>query len=368
MIDRRELGKAIVAVGATASLGIRPLLAAAPMVFRIGNAAGINDPQQIFLTCGRHPRLGYYQVEGVDFDFINVANPSQGMQAIATGEVTFASIAPSIFLPVAANDRSFPVISMYCWLPQNSAVICVKPDSRFNELSDLRGKRIGVRNLGDAGRMVMKSMFKAAGLDDTGTEYIAVGDVGPAGTALHRGQIDALSTYDTHAARIEIAGFKLREIPLTENFRDAPSGFFGFHKKFVAEHRNQLVGFLRALAKSTIFAFTNPEQGIYMHWDQYPESKPKGKSESEAHSDMVFLLNRRRPRWMPSPENPDQRMGATNYRRLSPTIELAGEVVNDSQLAIKLGDPKRVFSDELIADVNDFDRAAVVAQAKSFKL
>jgi NitT/TauT family transport system substrate-binding protein len=367
MINRREFGLSTLALTITAAA---PGMARAnaPIVFRIGNAAGVNDPQQIFVTAGRDPRLGYYQAEGVDIEFVGVANPSQGMQSVATGETTVATLAAGIYLPVVAKDPSFPVISTYCWLPRNAAVIAVKPDSPYQSISDLRGKRIGVRNQGDIGRYVVKTMWTELGLDDGGADYIAIGDGGGAGTALYRGGVDVIATYDTSAARIEIAGLKLRYLPLTPKFAATPSGFMGFNKKFLSENRREIVGFLRAMAKSTIFAHTNPEPCISMHWEQYPESKPKSKSEAEAKADMMFLLSKRMDHWMPSPDNPDQRMGATNVEQWNALIAMTAETVNDPRFAAKIGDPHKLFTNDLIDEINAFDRAAIVQQAKDFKL
>ncbi|WP_158818656.1 ABC transporter substrate-binding protein [Methylocapsa sp. S129] len=367
MINRREFGLSALALTMSAAAP-RRARADAPMMFRIGNAAGVNDPQQIFATAGRHPRLGYYQAEGVDIEFVGVANPSQGMQSVATGETTVATLASGIYLPVVAKDPSFPVISTYCWLPRNVAVVAVKPDAPYQSIADLRGKRIGVRNQGDIGRYVAKTMWSELGLDDGGADYIAIGEGGGAGAALYKDGVDVIVTYDTSAARVEIAGFKLRYLPLTPKFAATPSGFLGFNKSFLAEHRRQMVGFLRAMAKSTIFAHTNPEPCISMHWEQYPESKPKSKSEAEAKADMLFLLSKRIDHWMPSPDNPDPRMGATDVEAWNALIAMTAETVGDPQFAAKIGDPHKLFTNDLIEEVNAFDKAAIIQQAKTFKL
>ncbi|WP_315831828.1 ABC transporter substrate-binding protein [Bradyrhizobium prioriisuperbiae] len=368
MIDRRRLGQSALGLALAAALPSTIARSQQPTLFRIANAAGINDPQQIFVSAGRHPRLGFYQAEGVDFELVNVANPSQGMQSVATGETTLASLSPGIFLPIVARDPSFPVIAAYCWLPRNASTIGVKPDSPYQTIADLRGKRIGVRNQGDIGRYVVKTMLRELGLDDAGTDYIAVGDGGGAGTALHHGQVDAIASFDTACARVELAGFKLRYVPLTPGFAATPSGYFGFSKKMVSEKRRELVGFMRAVAKSTIFARTNPAPCIDMHWEMYPESRPKSKSEAEARAEMMFLLSKRMDKWMPRPNDPDQRMGATTITDWNSLITITGETVSDPQLAAKIGDPRKLFTNDMIDDINAFDREAIVRQAKTFEL
>jgi NitT/TauT family transport system substrate-binding protein len=367
MIDRRQLGRSAMGLALAAAWPPKITRAEPPMLFRVANAAGINDPQQIFCTAGRHPRVGYYQAEGVDFEFVNVANPSQGMQSVATGETAMASLTPGIFIPVVAKDPSFPLVATYNWLPRNASSIGVKPDSPVQGIAELRGKRIGVRNQGDIGRVVVKTMLRELGLDDSGTEYIAVGDGGGAGSALHHDQVDALASFDTANARVELAGFKLRYLPLTPKFAATPSGYFGFSKKMVGEKRREIVGFCRALAKSTIFARTNPEPCILAHWEMYPESRPKSKSPEEAKAEMLFLLGKRMDHWMPAADNPDQRMGATTVEDWTALIAMTSETAGDPQLAARIGDPHKLFTTEMIDDINAFDREAVIREARVFK-
>ena len=367
MIDRRKFG--LSAMGLAASVALPSIRARSqqPTVFRVANAAGINDPQQIFSTAGRYPKLGFYQAEGVDFEFVNVANPSQGMQSVATGETAMASLTPQLFIPIIAKDPSFPVIATYNWLPRNASAVAVKPEAPLQTIAALRGKRIGIRNQGDIGRVVVKTMLRELGLDDAGTEYIAVGDGGGAGSALYHDQVDALASFDTACARVELAGFKLRYLPLTPKFAATPSGYFGFSKKMVSEKRREIIGFTRALAKSTIFARTNPEQCIQMHWEMYPESKPKSKSLDEAKAEMMFLLSKRMDHWMPPAENPDQRMGATTVDDWNALIAITSETAGDPQLAAKIGDPKKLFTSDMIDEINAFDREAIIRQAQAFK-
>jgi len=368
MITRRQLGRGAGALGLTFAL--RPDLAGAQpkMVLRIANASGVTDASQCFITSGRHPRLGYYQAEGVDLEYVNMSNVSQAMQSIATGEASLATLVPGVYLPIVARTPSIGLISVYTWLPRNANTVAVKPDSFFKAMADLKGKRIGIRNQGDTGRVAVKTMFTELGLGDGGVQYIAIGDSGPAGNALYTDRVDAIASYDTAAARVELAGFKLRYLPLTPAYGRQQSGSIGVSKKLLASNRKELVGFFRAMAKSTIFAHTNPEQAIHAHWAQYPESKPKSKSEEEAKTEMLFLLGRRLENLMRGPDDRDQRMGATDIETWKGFIDVASEVVNDPDLASKLGDPQKLFTNELIDDVNDFDKAAIVKQAREFRI
>lgn len=368
MLTRRQLALGTAAAALGSGMGMERAFAQSPKILKLGNASGFNDPQQCFLTAGRHPKLGFYASEGIDFEIMNISNVVQTLQAVATGEVTFGNLAPGVYLPAVAKEPILDLVAAYNWLPRNANTVVVKADSPLKTIADLKGKRIGIRNQGDTGVIIMRVMFRELGLDDSSLQFIAVGDSGPAGIALSEGRIDAVASYDTAAARIELAGFPVRYLPLTPEFAKVSVGWMGVKRAYLKENRKEVVSLFRGIAKSTLFAYTNTEQAIRIHWSLYPESRPKSRSEDEAVKEMLFLLRDRKENWMRRPSDPDQRMGASSAFDWSSQIAMSSESSKDPQLATKLGDPARLYTNELIDEVNAFDRAAVIRQAKEFKL
>ena len=49
-------------------------------------------------------------------------------------------------------------------------------------------------------------------------------------------------------------------------------------------------------------------------------------------------------------------------------IAIAAESSNNAQLPEQVGEPSNVFTNELVDDINDFDKAAIVKQAMEFRL
>jgi len=72
--------------------------------------------------------------------------------------------------------------------------------------------------------------------------------------------------------------------------------------------------------------------------------------------------------WMPRPDNPDQRMGSTTVEDWNALIAMTAETVGDPQLATKIGDPQRLFTTDMIDEINAFDKEAIIREAKAFKL
>ncbi|MBB3181738.1 ABC transporter substrate-binding protein [Variovorax sp. Sphag1AA] len=365
MLTRRDFGLGLGALGLGAGL---PALAQAVRVMKVANTAAVNDPQQCFCTAGQHPKLNFYKPNGVDVEYVNMSSMTQALQSLRAGHVDFGPAVPGLLLPAMAKDPSLDLVSVYKWLPRNANVIVVKPGSPIKSAADLAGKRIGVRSQGDTGIVITKTMLAELGLKDDKCEYIAIGDGAPAGAAIDNDRVDAMVTFDTAAARIELVGTKLRYVPITPKFAQVGSGWICVPRKLLKEERKSLVALFQGIAKSTIFSNANLEAAIDLHWAVYPESRPKGRSEDEARKELAFILKDRKNSWMRRPDDPDQRMGASSLSEWKANIEMTADSSKNPKLAEELGDPNRLFTNELIDDINAFDRQAVVDMAKAFRL
>ncbi|MGJ7500754.1 ABC transporter substrate-binding protein [Variovorax sp. ZT5P49] len=367
MLTRRDFGLGLGALGLAGGL---PALAQNLRVMKVANTAAVNDPQQCFVTAGQHPKLNFYKPGGVDVEYVNMSNMTQALQSLRGGHVDFGPAVPGILLPAMAKDPTLDLVSVYKWLPRNANVIVVKPGSPIKSAADLAGKRIGVRSQGDSGIVVTKTMLAELGLKDEKCEYIAIGDGAPAGAAIDNDRVDAVVSFDTAAARIELMGTKLRYVPITPKFAQVGSGWICVPRKLLKEERKALVALFRGIAKSTIFAHNNLDAGIDLHWAVYPESRPKGRTEEEVRKELAFVLKDRKNSWMRRPDDPDQRIGASSLAEWKANIEMTAESSKNPKLAEELGDPNRLFTNELIDEINAFDKQAVVemAKAKAFKL
>jgi NitT/TauT family transport system substrate-binding protein len=375
MWRRRDFGLGVGALGVAGLAGLaglagmRPALAQGQVlrVMKVANTAAVNDPQQCFTTAGQHAKLNFYKPGGVDIEYVNMSSMTQAMQSLRAGHVDFGPAVPGILLPAMAKDPTLDLVSVYKWLPRNANVIVVKPASGIRTAADLAGKRIGVRSLGDTGISVTRAMLAELGLKDDRCEYIAIGDGAPAGAAIDNDRVDAMVAFDTAAARIELVGTPLRYVPLTPKFAQLGSGWICVPRESLKKERAALVALFRGIAKSTIFSNANIDAGIDLHWAVYPESRPKGRSEDEARKELAFIMKDRKNSWMRRPEDPDQRMGASSLAEWTANIAMAADSSKNPKLAEELGDPTRLFTNELIDEINAFDKQAVVDMARGFK-
>lgn len=76
----------------------------------------------------------------------------------------------------------------------------------------------------------------------------------------------------------------------------------------------------------------------------------------------------RKENWMRRPGDPDQRIGAMSLADWQANVQMTAAALNNPKLAAQIGDLGNVFTNELIDEINDFDKAAIVRQAKAFRL
>ncbi len=362
MINRRRFntlaGSAAVGLVAAPHVALSQTL---PVV-RLGNAAGIIDPQLVFLTMGQHPRIKYYEEEGCKLEIINMSGSGQTLQMIATSNVETSAIAPTVFLPVYAKNPNIDVTFPYIWLRQPHWSVAVKPDSPIKSLGELKGKTVGIRNQGDTGYFGARAMFHEIGVDpDKDITWISVGEGGPAGEAVYRGRVDAMAFWDGSFARIEIAGFPLRHLPNSPGMKSLFGNGYAVRRSDLAKRRELYVGFFRAMAKSTVFAYANADLAIRLHWELYPESKPKGKSEQEALTEARKVLDSRKDKWFPGEWQTDKRFGGQTLHEGQAQVHFAG-------LDGQISDLSKVFTTDILDEVNKFDRNAIEAKAKAMAI
>lgn len=365
-LTRRRFTQAVGA--ATLGLALRPSSGRAELpVMRMAQGTGLVDVQTAFVTVGAHPKLGFYKQEGIEIGMVVTSSPSQAMQALLTGSAEFGVLNPTSYFPLYAKNPSLDAISAYVWLPQNHVAVGVKPDGPIKSLADLKGRKIGIFNVGDTGYFRTQAMLNQLGIDPkTEVEWVSIGGGGPAGIALYGGQVDAIAIWDAELARIELTGHKLRIVPNTPELDALFGSTFGVRRSALKANPERYVGLFRAIAKTTVFTHANPELAARMHWQLWPEGKPKGKSEADALHDALYILDVRKDKWFPGPLQQDKRMGGSTLAEWQAQIRFS--VFQNKELPAQIKDAAPLFTNELIDEVNRFDRAEIERMAKTITL
>src|SRR5262249_32758721 len=131
---------------------------------------------------------------------------------------------------------------------------------------------------------------------------------------------------------------------------------------FLAEHADAAAGFARGLAKATLFGFSNPEGAVRLHWKMYPQSRPAGADDAKVLKDAIHVFNGRFESQRVD-NREDKRWGASTPAQWQKLFTIARQ----EKLIQGTVDVRDVYTSSLIDEVNRFDAAAVIRQAREYR-
>src|SRR5882724_1939895 len=305
-------------------------------------------------------KMGWYKEDGVEVELVALAGSGDCVKTTATKEIPFAL--PSVEPLAAARAQGIKAKIFYTAYQGNIYGIAVPADSLIQKITDLKGKSIGVTNMGTGGVPVAKALIATAGMNpDKDVAIVVAGEGAQTAAMLRSKQVDALSQFDTQYAMVENAGVKLRLLDTKEIDRYPSNGFLALEETLSARKRDA-VGLARGYAKGTIFTINNPEAAVGILYEIFPELKPTGKDEATAVRDDTKVLQARITNWKL------EKAGVKRWGENSEANYAAYAVFLLKWGVIKEKvDAKDLVTNELIDEINKFDAGKIVAEAKAYK-
>jgi NitT/TauT family transport system substrate-binding protein len=354
--SRRTVIQSGAAIASLAALGISP--ARAQELKQVKLAIGLKLLNSTFLNVMIGERLGYTKQAGFHLEGMALGALSSVLVALQKGDAQFGIVSPSVALPLFAKGEWPPIVVFYEYAYPYKWDVAVKPDSPLKTYQDLRGKKIGVSTMGSADYPVTSAVLRNIGIDPKkDVTWTAVGEGTTAGVALDRGAIDGLAYFDTGFGIIENAGIKLRYLPRPKNVPMIGGFFLAAERDFIKNNRALCVGFGRSVAMATEFILANRLAGARAFLDMYPRLAARALSPAEAVKQMASSISRRIDLYRPP--YPGAKLGSIQESELRTEADFYG---------LKIPDLKPLYTNELIDEINDFDRKKVIAEAKAFKI
>jgi NitT/TauT family transport system substrate-binding protein len=342
----------------TAALALGPRIGAAQGLRTVKFGVGLKSMSPIVINTVIGEVLGYNKEEGFALSPLALGTNANVQIAVDKGDAEFGIGTPSFQLPLLAKGEMPPVVNFYEYTYPYKWDIGVKPGAAIKSYTDLKGKKIGVSDLGATEYPVTRNVLRTLGIDpDKDVEWIAVGNGVPAGVALQRGAIDALAYYDTGFGQIEAAGIEFTMLPRPDKLPLVGGQFLMARKAFLADNKALAIGFGRSVCKASQFILANPNAGAKAFLDLYPETAPRGSSTEQAVKSVVQAIARRTKIY--APPYPDTKMGFIRESEFQLEAEMNG---------LKIADFKTLYTNELINPINDFDAAKIRAAAQSYKI
>lgn len=302
---------------------------------------------------------GYFKAEGITVEPVFLGTSGKVVQAIASGKVQIGTSTPDLVLQ--AVEKGQDVKMFYNWTSANVTRIGVLPDSPIRSMADLKGKTIGVQALSAGPAQLAKAAAVNAGLNpDRDLKFVAVGTGAPALDALQRHRVDALITYDTLFSAMTTGAGETLRLFSPDGVEDLFASSLVASAAWLKDNADVAAGFGRAWAKASVYAEANPEAGVKMMFDTYPNSKVGANDEAATKAALAQFEVRQQSLYgdtIPA----ERKWGHYPESAVQHWITYA----KDYGLIKSSLDPDTVYTNEFVTKFNDFDAAQVKKDAES---
>lgn len=232
MLRRRDWGRVVAAAALAAGLPeLRAQLVVPPavplprsvpkLVIAVDNRT---DFSCLPLTIAE--RLGYFANEGLDVEVRDFAEASSSAQALFAGLVHAISAPYSSTITWQVRGQDLQSFVVQGRTPQIVVGVSTKALANFRQLSDLKGKRVGVQALGSPSHRVARAVLGRAGLRSEDVQFVALPNPWAAVSAFRNGALEAISYTDPTMTQLEQAG-ELKVVADTRSVRGNADVFGG---------------------------------------------------------------------------------------------------------------------------------------------
>jgi NitT/TauT family transport system substrate-binding protein len=328
-----------------------------PNLGRLTILAPVPTPTSNFAPVWLAACLGYAAEEGLDLAIELAGTPKEAADGVASGrgDLTFINIVFALL----ARDRGVPLRPFYAFVRTQNRAFTVKLDSSIRQLSDLRGKTVGLHYDDPELFEFACAALRGAGLDPLSevTFQPLSGsplDAARMASAVRDGEVDAVWQLDVLSGFMAAEGVPTRKLPAPMIDRLTPSSSFMALDRTLAARPAAFAVLGRAVAKATVFALANPEAAVRAMWHHYPPREPTETAFQHELGALRVRLEGHRIEAAPVPK-----WGAISAAE----IDAWQSFLLDTR-AIQTRQPAATcFSDSLVADFNDFDPAPIVNAA-----
>jgi NitT/TauT family transport system substrate-binding protein len=284
--------------------------------------------------------LGFFEEEGVETRLAPSAEEIPMTAFLENGDADIA-LADVDEVVIAAN-RGTEIQVVFDPQHQNTEGTVVPEGSEIQEFSELVGRRVGLAS--EENTSLFRAQAETVGISPDDIETVTVGTSGPTvANALTEGEIDAYVGARSDFTALNAAGLTLRNITPDEilNFPGNPMSTL---PSTLEEKRDALVGFLRAWAKAQYVGLERPDVVEAIVREAIPEEWRQEAVAEAALANSIDLF---------TPEG-------DVIGEIRPDVwENAQELLRSIDVIDQTVPVDTILNDELVEEINDWDRAEV---------
>ena len=208
---------------------------------------------------------GYYQKYGFDVDLKFGVHPA-GIAMVVSGEAIMTAYTLEQSMIAASRDGSLVAVGS----PFKKSLFALMAQKNITDMRELKGKRIGVSQIGDAPYNYTSGLIEKVGLTPRDVEWVPIGgDVSSRAAALVGGRVDATMITAPVYFKVEAQGFKA--LANISDYDDiyAPSVYL-FKKSTVTSNPKLVEALIKAHAEAIKRFYDDKAFALkaYQAWDR----------------------------------------------------------------------------------------------------
>ena len=308
--------------------------------------------------------MGYFKEEGLDVTFVTVRGSNEAAMQISTGSADIAAASPADEIIGLQPGKDLNVKFFYDLYYRNIWSLSVPEGTPIKAVTELKGKKLGVIGMGSAGVAFGRAFLTAASLDpDKDVTFLPVGVGAQAINAVQQKFVDALVYPENLLNKLKVLGLVMTPLPVSEKLANLPDTSLFARRETIRDNPRLPIGIARAVDKGYYFNMANPAAAVKITWKLYPEAEPKNMPPEKALEGGIFVNQERMKIWK-SPNTGEGKDGSF----LEPQWRDFVDFMLQQKLIEKPVPLDLIYTNELISEINRFDRDKVRAEAKAFDI
>src|SRR2546430_732824 len=162
--------------------------------------------KQIYLPNMLTQQLGYFKQEGLDVTRIDEASGQSSENEVLAGQVDAGSGSYNHTIELQASGKQMQAVVLLNVAPGEAEIVSAKAASQIHSVADLKGKNLGVTELGSGTQTLTTALLQKAGITKDQVHFVPVGAGDTFIAALQQGKIDAGMTTEPTISRILSSG------------------------------------------------------------------------------------------------------------------------------------------------------------------
>jgi NitT/TauT family transport system substrate-binding protein len=212
---------------------------------------------------------GYFEDEGLDVTIIDGTGSTDTIQAVGNGSVQLGNAGLGALAQAAAQAKFDNITAVFGLVQKDPTSIVSLKGSGINEPKDLEGKRFAT----EAGNFSDGMINAFAAVNDIDLDSIELIVTDNYNQALLKGDADFVNVW-ANPDGDKIAVFNEIEPPML--FADYGVNVLGssviVRKDWLAEHEDDVRGYLRAITKAHADVLANPEEALDLFMENRPDA------------------------------------------------------------------------------------------------